>query len=112
MVLSESKDANGRSVIHDCATTALPAHFEQVAYWGTRTFLGDYYKTFGHGSENVQQSVTKALASPAQFKSTLNPGPFVVEDENYNYISARWPGDAELFAEEIIKLFESFNKIV
>lgn len=37
---------------------------------------------------------------------------FVVEDENYNYISARYPGDAELFAEEIIKLFESFHKIV
>jgi len=36
----------------------------------------------------------------------------VVEDENFNYISARWPGDVELFAEEIIKLMESFNKIV
>jgi hypothetical protein len=36
---------------------------------------------------------------------------FVVEDESYNYISARYPGDAELFAEEIIKLMESFNKI-
>ncbi|KAI1274971.1 class I glutamine amidotransferase-like protein [Xylaria sp. FL0933] len=112
MVLSESKDANGRSVIYDCVTTALPTRFEQTAYWGTRAFLGDYYKTFGHGSENVQESVTKALASPAQFKSTLNPGPFVVEDENYNYISARYPGDAALFAEEIIKLIESFNRIV
>ncbi|KAI0969017.1 class I glutamine amidotransferase-like protein [Xylaria arbuscula] len=112
MVLSESRDANGRSVIHDCITTALPTRFEQTAYWGTRAILGDYYKTFGHGSENVQESVTKALASPAQFKSTLNPGPFVVEDENYNYISARYPADAELFAEEIIKLFESFHKIV
>ncbi|KAI3337986.1 class I glutamine amidotransferase-like protein [Ustulina deusta] len=112
MVLSESKDADGRSVIHDCVTTALPTRFEQGAYWGTRAFLGDYYKTFGHGSANVQESVTKALASPAQFKSTLNPGPFVVEDENYNYISARYPGDAELFAEEIIKLLESFNRIV
>ncbi|GAP91577.1 putative family protein [Rosellinia necatrix] len=112
MVLSETKDANGRSVIYECATTALPTKYEQAAYWGTRAFLGDYYKTFGHGTENVQESVTKALASPDQFKLTLNPGPFVVEDEKYNYISARWPGDAELFAEEIIKLFESFNKIV
>jgi hypothetical protein len=43
---------------------------------------------------------------------TYGSNSFVVEDENYNYISARWPGDAELFAEEIIKLFESFNKIV
>ncbi|KAI8624157.1 class I glutamine amidotransferase-like protein [Xylariaceae sp. FL1651] len=112
MVLSESKDAQGRSVIRDCVTTALPTRFEQGAYWGTRAFLGDYYKTFGHGSENVQESVTKALADPSQFKSSLNPGPFVVEDEQYNYISARWPGDAELFSEEIVKLMESFNKIV
>ncbi len=36
---------------------------------------------------------------------------FVVEDEKYNYISARYPGDAQLFAEEIIKLLESFNRI-
>ncbi|KAI1331519.1 class I glutamine amidotransferase-like protein [Xylariaceae sp. FL0255] len=112
MVLSETKDSDGRSVIRDCVTTALPTRFEQTAYWGTRAFLGDYYKTFGHGSENVQEAVTKVLAKPTQFKSSINPGPFVVEDENYNYISARFPGDAELFAEEIIKLMESFNQIV
>ena len=57
MVLSESKDEHGHSVIHDCVTTALPTRFEQTAYWSTRAFLGDYYKTFGHGSENVQESV-------------------------------------------------------
>ncbi|KAI1097870.1 class I glutamine amidotransferase-like protein [Jackrogersella minutella] len=112
MVLSESKDANGRSVIHDCNTTALPAKFEQAAYWSTRAVLGDYYKTYGHGSANVEDSVKKALASPDQFKASLNPGPFIVEDEQYNYISARWPADAELFAEEIVKLFESFHRII
>jgi putative intracellular protease/amidase len=58
MVLSESKDAEGRSVLRDCVTTALPTQFEQTAYWGTRAFLGDYYKTFGHGSENVQEAVS------------------------------------------------------
>ncbi|KAK6952654.1 hypothetical protein Daesc_004944 [Daldinia eschscholtzii] len=100
MVLAKSKDANGRSVIRDCKTTALPAKFEQAAYWGTRAILGDYYKTYGHGSEDVEQSIKKVLADPSQFKASLNPGP------------ARYPGDAELFAEEIIKLFESFHKIV
>ncbi|KAI1207543.1 class I glutamine amidotransferase-like protein [Annulohypoxylon truncatum] len=111
MVLSESKDAAGRSVIRDCDTTALPAKFEQAAYWGTRAVLGDYYKTYGHGSENVEDSVKKVLADPAQFKAELNPGPFYVEDKQYNYISARYPVDAELFAEEIIKTIESFHKI-
>jgi hypothetical protein len=57
MVLSEAKDAQGNSVIRECATTALPANFERVAFWGTRLFLGDYYKTYGAGSENVEGSV-------------------------------------------------------
>ncbi|KAI0157106.1 class I glutamine amidotransferase-like protein [Hypoxylon sp. FL1284] len=112
MVLSESKDADGRSVIQDCNTTALPAKFEQAAYWGTRAFLSDYYKTYGRGSDDVEVAVKKVLASPSQFKASLNPGAFTVEDEQYNYISARYPGDAELFAEEIIKLFNSFRRIV
>ncbi|KAI1463579.1 class I glutamine amidotransferase-like protein [Daldinia caldariorum] len=111
MVLAESKDVEGRSVIRHCKTTALPAKFEQAAYWSTRAVLGDYYKTYGHGSEDVEQSVKKVLADPSQFKASLNPGPFTVEDDQYNYISARYPADAELFAEEIIKLFESFHKI-
>lgn len=58
MVLSESKDSNGDSVIKECVTTALPAGFERVAFWGTRAFLGDYYKTYGAGSEHVEQSVS------------------------------------------------------
>ncbi|CAJ2508538.1 Uu.00g135640.m01.CDS01 [Anthostomella pinea] len=112
MVLAESKDATGRSVLRDCVTTALPAKFEQLAYWGTRAFLGDYYKTYGHGSENVEESVTKVLGNPAQWKTSMNLGAFVVEDEQHNYISARYPGDVEMLAEESIKLLESFNRIV
>ncbi len=57
MVLSETKNAVGKSVIHDCSTTALPALFEQAAFWSTRLFLGDYYKTYGIGSDNVEASV-------------------------------------------------------
>jgi putative intracellular protease/amidase len=58
MVLSQTEGADGKSVIHECVTTALPARFEQVAFWGTRAFLGDYYKTYGSGSENVEESVS------------------------------------------------------
>jgi hypothetical protein len=63
MVLSESK-VDGKSVIHDCVTTALPTGFERIAFWGTRAFLGDYYKTYGAGSENVEESVSSPLHSP------------------------------------------------
>ena len=58
MVLSQTEGAGGKSIIHECVTTALPARFEQVAFWGTRAFLGDYYKTYGSGSENVEDSVS------------------------------------------------------
>jgi hypothetical protein len=58
MVLSETKGPDGKSVIHDCDTTALPARFEQVAFWGTRAFLGDYYKTYGVGSDDVEEAVS------------------------------------------------------
>ena len=59
MVLSETKGEDGKSVIHECLTTALPARFEQVAFWGTRIVLGDYYKTYGAGSEDVEASVSQ-----------------------------------------------------
>lgn len=58
MVLSQTKDREGKSVIKDVTTTALPGAFEKVAYWGTRAVLGDYYKTYGAGSEDVEESVS------------------------------------------------------
>lgn len=58
MVLSEAKGEDGRSAIHDAVTTTLPARFEQVAFWGTRAFLGDYYKTYGACSADVEESVS------------------------------------------------------
>jgi len=105
MVLSETELPDGKSVLHECVTTALPAKFEQSAYWGTRIFLGDYYKTYGHGSDNVETSVRKRLANPQkQYKNSLGLRPFVVQDERYNYISARFPADAQLLADKTIAL--------
>ena len=63
MVLANSKDAEGRSVIRECLTTTLPSKMEQAAYWGTRAFLGDYYKTYGAKSEDVEQAVRYATRS-------------------------------------------------
>ncbi|OAQ71099.2 DJ-1/PfpI family protein [Pochonia chlamydosporia 170] len=110
MVLSEAKGEDGRSAIHDAVTTTLPARFEQVAFWGTRAFLGDYYKTYGACSADVEESVRKALDDPAkQFRGSLGPGPFVVEDETYNYVSARFPGDVALLSEKLVALARSLG---
>jgi len=103
MVLSETLLPDGKSVIHECVTTALPAKFEQVAFWGTRLFLGDYYKTYGAGSETVETSVRKKLDDPnKQYKNSLAMTPFVVQDEKHNYVSARFPPDAQLLADTTV----------
>lgn len=51
----------GKSILHECDTTALPGTFEGVAFWGTRLFLGDYYKTYGVGSDSVETAVSVAV---------------------------------------------------
>ncbi|KAL3963385.1 hypothetical protein ACCO45_000389 [Purpureocillium lilacinum] len=111
MVLSEArrKDGDGQSVLHGVTTTTLPARFEQVAFWGTRAFLGDYYKTYGAGSDDVEDSVRKAVGDPSHLKISLSPSPFVVEDEKFNYISARFPGDVPLMAEKMVKLIRDLT---
>jgi hypothetical protein len=151
LVLANTKDVDGKSVLSACSTTTLPARFEQVAFWGTRLFLGDYYKTYGAGSENVEDSVRQtrcistyssnwadgntdrskaawttpinstnaASACPRKCRSLMHIGSevpasndslrFVVEDEQYNYISARFPGDAEEMARKLVDLVKSFS---
>ncbi|OAA63802.1 ThiJ/PfpI family protein [Cordyceps fumosorosea ARSEF 2679] len=111
MVLSETKRLgdDGKSVLHGVKTTALPTRFEQLAFWGTRLFLGDYYKTYGACSENVQESVTRALERPEDFQNSLAPAPFVVEDDHYNYVSARFPGDVDLLGDKLVALFKSIT---
>jgi putative intracellular protease/amidase len=74
LVLANAKDAQGHSVLRECTTATLPARFEQVAYWGTRVFLGDYYKTYGAGSEDVEVSVGDASFEFALFSPLVGPG--------------------------------------
>lgn len=78
---------------------------ESSIYQATRFVLGDYYKTYGAGTPNVETVVQKVLDHPeTQWKGSANIfGPLVVEDETYNYISARFPGDVPALAEKIIE---------
>lgn len=59
LVVSETTLENGKSALHNVNTTTLPVAFERTAYWGTMAFLGDYYKTYGAGSENVAESASQ-----------------------------------------------------
>lgn len=90
-------------VLTDRRTTCLPKYMERLAYFLTFWKLGTYYRTY---PEYVEDEVKRLLRSPdAQFKRgpiTLGGSrAFVVEDGNY--ISARWPGDAFVFAQKLLE---------
>src|SRR5438132_259277 len=74
--------------------------------------LGRYYRTY---AMYVEDEVRSALDDPAQLElgprvyarrgtRTDDTPAFVVEDGNY--VSARWPGDAYLFAKRFVALLE------
>src|SRR3981189_2343038 len=107
--------ATGRSVIAGHRTTCLPKFMERSAFVATAWKLGRYYRTYpAYGEDEVKA----ALYDPAQFergpRSTKrgtadDDGPaFVVEYGNY--VSARWPGDAYLFAKRFEALLAASGR--
>lgn len=77
MVLSEGRHPEtGKSLLYEAKATALPGLFEGGIYHATRLVLGDYYKTFGGGSENVETAVRKAMKDDkVQWTSSVLPIP-------------------------------------
>lgn len=122
----------GKSVLFGRKTTALTWSLEKKA-WSMMRFLGrfwdaGYYRTYPEqpgeaaGYRSVEQEVTRALASPADFLDVPADAPdafrkasglfrdspddarpaFLVRDGNY--LSARWPGDVHTFAAEFARM--------
>jgi putative intracellular protease/amidase len=110
LVLARSRDPQtGKSALHGFRTTCLPKYMEKSAYLLTGWKLGNYYRTY---PAYVEDEVREALASPQDFLrgpfellrrgTDADDGPaFVVEDGHY--VSARWPGDAYLFAKTLLR---------
>jgi protease I len=106
---ARARGPDGRSVLHGKKTTALTNALELTAYTLTRAWLGDYYRTY---PETVEDEVKRALADPSDFvhgpTALLRDAPgklsrgFIVRDGHY--LSARWPGDAHRFAEELVAM--------
>jgi len=114
LVLARTRDpATGRSVLAGRRTTCLPRYMERAAYLATAWRLGRYYRTY---PAYVQDEVTAALDNPAsQFQrgpltltargtATDDSPAFVTQDGSY--LSARWPGDAYLFARRFRDLLQ------
>ncbi|EPD68135.1 type 1 glutamine amidotransferase domain-containing protein [Streptomyces sp. HGB0020] len=112
LVLARTRDpGTGRSILADRRTTCLPKYMERTAYLTTAWRLGRYYRTY---PAYVEDEVRSALSDPdAQFErgpreltrrgtASDDSHAFVVQDGTY--VSARWPGDAYLFARRYLEL--------
>jgi putative intracellular protease/amidase len=116
IVAARSTDPkSGRSVIANRKTTCLPKYMERSAFALTAWRLGRYYRTY---PTYVEDEVIAALDDPASFERgprTTRRGSrdddsaaFVVQDGNY--LSARWPGDAYLFAKRFEQMLQAYPK--
>ena len=109
LVLARTCDpSTGRSLLYGRRTACLPKYMERSAFFTTAWRLGRYYRTY---PAYVEDEVRHALRDPGDFVrgprvlskrgTSVDDGPaFFVEDGNY--ISARWPGDAYLFAKRFV----------
>ncbi|MER0484738.1 type 1 glutamine amidotransferase domain-containing protein [Streptomyces sp. Edi2] len=115
LVLARAREAStGRSLLADRRTTCLPKYMERSAYLATAWRLGRYYRTY---PAYVEDEVRAALTGPdARFErgprvlaargtATDDSAAFAVQDGRY--LSARWPGDAYLFARRFQALLEA-----
>ncbi|MHB8463273.1 MAG: type 1 glutamine amidotransferase domain-containing protein [Acidimicrobiales bacterium] len=105
LVLARTKDpTTGRSLLYGRRTTCLPKYMERSAFFTTAWRLGRYYRTY---PAYVEDEVRGALRDPADFVrgrrvlskrgTETDDGPALVVEDG-SYVSARWPGDAYLFA--------------
>lgn len=115
LVLARTRDVTtGRSVLARRQTTCLPKYMERAAYLATAWRLGRYYRTY---PAYVEDEVRACLDDPrsqfhrgpltlsARGTATDDSAAFVVRDGSY--LSARWPGDAYLFARRFCDLLRS-----
>ncbi|HXY98988.1 MAG TPA: type 1 glutamine amidotransferase domain-containing protein [Stellaceae bacterium] len=114
LLAARARGKAGKSVLHGRKTTGLPRLMELGAWALTGLYLGDYYRTY---RQTVEDEVRGLLARPEDFiRGPLSlardaPGRlergFTVRDGSY--LSARWPGDAHRFADELASMLERPN---
>jgi len=105
LVLARTSDpTTGQSLLYGRRTTSLPKYMERSAFVATAWRLGRYYRTY---RTYVEDEVRGALRDATDFvrgPRVLSKRGTDVDDrpafcvEDGNYVSARWPGDAYLFA--------------
>ncbi|HEX8868006.1 MAG TPA: type 1 glutamine amidotransferase domain-containing protein [Lentzea sp.] len=91
-------------------TTCLPKYMERAAYFSTAWRRGRYYRTYpAYVQDEVEASGAVFERGPVELSkrgTATDDGPaFVVRDGRY--VSARWPGDAYLFARTFAELLDT-----
>jgi len=108
LVLARSQ-LDGKSVLYSSRTTCLTKPQERTAYFISAWKLGKYYRTYpAYVEDEVRAALkdplsqfTRGPAMPMKRGTDTDDRPaFVVEDGRY--LSARWPGDAYLFARKLL----------
>ncbi|TGA97985.1 thiamine biosynthesis protein ThiJ [Sporolactobacillus shoreae] len=103
IVLARTIDPEtGRSIIYNKTMTSLTKLLERTAYYLTAWARGSYYRTY---PEYVQDEVSGTMRDRANYQTgPLPTKPFFVRDGKL--LTARWPGDADLFADEFVKMLD------
>ncbi len=104
VVLARARHAeSGHPVLAGRTMTALPKRMEWSAWAMTFATRGNYFRTYPTW---VRDEVLEALGPEGRFEGgPLVPSygnPFTVRDRNL--LTARWPGDAQRFAEELLEM--------
>src|SRR4051794_29700630 len=94
-------------VLTGSRTTCLPKYMERSAFLATAWRLGRYYRTYpAYVEDEVRASGAVFVRGPRELRRrgtrTDHSPAFTVRDGRY--LSARWPGDAYLFAEQLVEM--------
>ena len=94
-------------VLGGVRTTCLPKYLERSAFLATAWLRGRYYRTYpAYVEDEVRASGAVFVRGPRVLSKrgtrTDHSAAFTVRDGHY--LSARWPGDAYLFAEQLLEM--------
>jgi putative intracellular protease/amidase len=94
-------------VLGGVRTTCLPKYMERSAYLATAWRRGRYYRTYpAYVEDEVRAAGAVFVRGPRVLSRrgtrTDHRAAFTVRDGRY--LSARWPGDAYLFAQQLVEM--------
>jgi putative intracellular protease/amidase len=93
-------------ILKEARTTCLPKYMERNAYLVSFWKLGKYYRTY---PEYVEDEVTRSAREFVRGPKVMTKRGTDTDDspaftlEDGRYVSARWPGDAYLFAKKLLE---------